>query len=181
MTEAKTGRETWRDWWPLGWPEPEVITRADLLDQLAARGVPVDERLLRHWEQRGALPRAVRRSHQGQVQAVYPVWMADLVSALYGWRGSRPLRSIAPQARAFFVDFARIYEQPEAAVWENPRPPDYVVAALTRYLQEAAPTGGAVGIELSPLDGATQRWVVSWHGQNAIPSPSGAPTDTNMP
>lgn len=179
MGEEKPPRARWSDWWPLGWPDPKVITRAQLLDQLAERGVPVDERLLRHWEQRGALPRAVRRSHAGQVQAVYPVWMADLVGAVHAWRDSRPLHRIVPLARTFFVDFARSYEQPDPPAWTDPGPPEYVRAALTRYLQETAVKGGEVAIELRPNDGATQQWSVSWSGQSGPRGPLNTPTDKN--
>jgi len=151
--------ETWRDWLPADWPEPAVITRAELLAQLAARGAPVDERLLRYWEQQGASPRPVRRSHQGQVQALYPAWMADVVIALHAWRATRRLRSIIPLARLLFVDIARSYHQPESATWhEDWRPPDYVVAALARYLIEEIGAGGAVMLEVRPSTGATCQW-----------------------
>lgn len=175
-------RETWEDWWPVGWPLPGVISRAELLDQLATRGVAVDERLLRHWEHRGALPRGVRRSHNGQVQAVYPLWMADLVSALQGWRGSQPLRSIVPVARRFFVDFARIYVYPETAVWmKDWEPPEYVRAALAQFAREEGPeTEGVIAIEVRARDGATRRWSSSWLDLPASTNGPQGPIDTNL-
>ena len=62
---------TWRDFVPtyLPPPPPRLITRAELLAELAEAGI--SERTLRHWEKVGALPRAVRQWHDAAVQAVY--------------------------------------------------------------------------------------------------------------
>ena len=55
-------RQTWRDWWPVGVDEPELITRAELLKRLADEGVTVAERELRHWGNKRALPPPIREA-----------------------------------------------------------------------------------------------------------------------
>lgn len=77
---------TWRDFLPLRHPVPQLITRAELLMKLAEVGIEVSERTLRFWEARGILPRPVRQSHAGVVQAVYPDWFPFIVQKVYRHR-----------------------------------------------------------------------------------------------
>jgi hypothetical protein len=88
MAERKTKRSsddasTWRELLPGGFPEPRLITRTELLSKLSADGVDVTERTLRFWEAEGVLPRPVRQSHQGIVQALYPYWYPFVVQKVY--------------------------------------------------------------------------------------------------
>ena len=98
-------RETWRDWQPAGAVEPrpeELLTRDQVLAQLARGRVKLAESDLRYWEQRGALPRPVRRWHEGAVRAVYPPWILDLIRRLRRLqREGYPLAAIGPQLRAY--------------------------------------------------------------------------------
>ncbi len=150
---------SWRDWWPPGVPLPTdtaLITRAELLGQLAARNVAVDERTLRHWQQRGALPPPWRRWHEGRVQALYPPWFAEVVIALAQLRAHLPLRRVVGYGRTLFADFARMHtesQQTEAAIerMEKPFLPDSVRAALSDYLD--AHGGGTAEVAVQLRDG----------------------------
>ena len=75
-----TGRgQTWQDFLPPNIPPPEVIGRKALLERCAQSGATISERQLRYLESVGALPRPVRRFHEGAPQALYPVWLPAVV------------------------------------------------------------------------------------------------------
>ncbi len=100
-------RETWRDWWPDGRPEPKaLITRAELLAKIEENsGVRVTERELRYWEAVGALPGAIRQYHAGATHATYPFWHAGVVALVPELRARRlPWPVIRDQLRARFVE-----------------------------------------------------------------------------
>ncbi len=86
MGEEKAQRETWRDpaWMAAGAPEPNLITRAELIERMAAYGLkkPVTETALRYWEYQGVLPRPVRQRHGDKTAALYPDWMPTVILAL---------------------------------------------------------------------------------------------------
>ncbi len=76
-TPAKPNKATWRDWLPPGAPEPtDLLTRAEVLEQLRRRREDITERELRRWEYEGALPRAVRQGRTGVAR--YPDWYVPL-------------------------------------------------------------------------------------------------------
>lgn len=113
MTERKNeltseDAPTWRDYLPPFVSSPKLITRAELLADAPRWGaVDVSERTLRFWETAGALPRAVRQSHQGVVQAVYPVGYAIVVAAVYFRRKQGvPLPAIAAEMPQLVQGFA---------------------------------------------------------------------------
>lgn len=112
-----TKRETWRDWMPEGAPEPELLSRAELLDQLKAWRVDATERDLRFWEYEGILPRSIRRSHNGAVRAVYPKWYAYLPRRVRTWqRLGFSLEQIRRRIRAYAKYELGISPAPEDAL-----------------------------------------------------------------
>lgn len=73
MTEPNEAQqETWVSLLPPGSPEPPLITREQLFDELTEREIRVSERTLMYWESIDVLPRPVRRHIYGKTQAVYP-------------------------------------------------------------------------------------------------------------
>lgn len=174
--EARAGRETWRDWLrAAGIPEPtDLITRAELLEQLAGRNIPVDERTLRHWENRGALPRPVRQWHRESTQALYPPWMAEVVVSIAQLRDHLPLRRTIGYGRPLVVDIARLHaeaHQTEEAIgrMEKPMLPEPVRAALLDYL--AAHGGGTMEIAVRLHDGRYHTaWVEAGRSQTTSPT-----------
>ncbi len=100
---ARPKKATWVDWVREGAPDPrpeELITRDELIDELHRWGVPITTRELRYWEAEGALPRPVRRSHEGLVRAVYPTWVRGLVPHVRARRQRGvPLPEIGAQLR----------------------------------------------------------------------------------
>lgn len=77
----KSLQETWLDW-QCGELPPldELLTREQLLERLNNAGVDVTERRLMFWETFGALPRPVRKRHDGATRALYPAWFIDAAS-----------------------------------------------------------------------------------------------------
>jgi len=73
---------TWRDVMGPGWPDPELLTRGELIETLQAAGIDASGRTLAYWEANQIIPRAVRRHYKGATQAVYPVWMIQVVAAV---------------------------------------------------------------------------------------------------
>ncbi len=94
MANERPVPQNWREWIPRGrWgtevvpghrlPDPEMLTRAELLAMLERWGVPdVNERNLRHWEREGFLPQATIEVVGKKRRAQYPWWSADLVALL---------------------------------------------------------------------------------------------------
>ncbi len=80
-------REGMRDAWH-AWMEgavgntSDLITRDELVHRLAAEGIEVAPNDFRYWQTEGALPRPVKRWHNGATRALYPVWMVDVVRHL---------------------------------------------------------------------------------------------------
>ncbi len=92
MTEQDRGRAprrraTWRDWAP-GAPEPQLLTRDELLAAAERLHIAADERSLRYWESPGVgvLPGPIQRRHRGKTRALYPHWMVDLIYRLHRYR-----------------------------------------------------------------------------------------------
>ncbi len=89
-TEApsKPKRQTWQDWMrdvAPDVPEPtKLLTREEFLAELNRIGQDVDEGTLRFWENRGVLPRGVRRWDPAvrARRAYYPPWMLAMVLLL---------------------------------------------------------------------------------------------------
>ena len=98
---TKPARETWRDWLPPDAPEPELLTREQLVARLREAGIDADVSDLRYWEYHGILPRPVRQRHDGATRAVYPDWFVWLVGLLreYQGRDNKSLQEIGPALR----------------------------------------------------------------------------------
>ncbi|MGI8411456.1 MAG: hypothetical protein ACR2QA_02980 [Solirubrobacteraceae bacterium] len=134
--------ETWRDWIR---PEddPAVVTRTELLDTV--RGDGINERTLRYWEAAGALPRPVRKSHNGTVQALYPERYEILLREIQRRRnlhgGSKvPLHQLRPHLRTLFLAFV-VPVYPVFTEWstiEQPQMPEELWAQLHAWLYHLA-------------------------------------------
>ncbi len=100
---AKPKRETWQDWLPPGVPAftpDELMPRAEFLTELRNRGIDASESDLRYWEYVGALPRPIRRWHEGATRALYPRVAFDAVSTLRRLqRDGLPLEDIGARLR----------------------------------------------------------------------------------
>lgn len=162
-------RGTWQAWLPPDVPPPRLIDRAALVAELAEEHIPVSERTLRHWENRGVLPHPVRRQHEGVVRALYPEWMAEVVAAVAQLRAQLPLRGVIPLGRMVFMQHARMHAQPVRRslppdTAERPHLPPELTQALAAYL--AAQGGGNMTISISLHDGGqSTAWV------EALPPP----------
>ena len=108
--EATTDvQETWADVLLIGTPEPQLITREHLLQELHDATVDVSERILLSWESKGVLPRPVRRWRDGAPRAFYPVWWGDIVREVRELRDSGvSLEQIRPRVRFLLFDRSRI-------------------------------------------------------------------------
>ena len=110
---TKPTRETWRDWEPIGAPEPnELLTRDELLSRLQAEGVTVSADDLRNWQLAGVIPYGERRWHAGATRVLYPAWMVGTVRNLRRLQGEGyKLGQIGPQLRVL-RGLARYHENP---------------------------------------------------------------------
>ncbi len=68
--------------------EPYLLTRDELIEELANRQVRVTERQVRSWQSYGLIPKPIRRKPQGAddalPRALYPVWVVSLVADILG-------------------------------------------------------------------------------------------------
>lgn len=99
-------RDTWEDWLPDDAPDPgEYLTRDELAERLTAMGADVGADDFRHWEAVGALPKTVRRWHDGATRAVYPDWFIPLVIGLRELQATKmSLADIGPALRDAFEE-----------------------------------------------------------------------------
>ncbi len=103
-------QETWADVLLIGTPEPQLITREELLQEIHDATVDVSERILLSWESKGVLPRPVRRWRDGAPRAFYPVWWIDIIREVRELRDSGvPLEQIRPRVRFLLFDRSRIH------------------------------------------------------------------------
>lgn len=138
---ATAGAPTWRDFIPDYLPPPRLITRAELLSNLAASGRGVTERTLRFWEAEGVLPRPARQSHEGVVQAVYPDFYPFVVMKVYGHRQENlPLAVIAadiPRAIQALALLSVALENKILPLGDAPHGPE-VIEAVGKLVREAS-------------------------------------------
>jgi DNA-binding transcriptional MerR regulator len=135
-TEAKDAtkptRQTWIDLLPEGAPPPntdDLLTRAELVAELAERGVDVDPGTLVFWERRRILPRPVRRHRGGAPNALYPRYAIHAVKHIRDLQGrGRTLDQIAPVMRAWALS---------PVLWQDPLG-GHLARARTALLELAA-------------------------------------------
>ena len=141
--KPKAKRETWRDWMPLGSPEPAVLyTRDELAARLQDRNVPVTASDLRYWESAGVLPHTVRRWHKGATRSTYPEWMGYLARRVRQLQGEGyRLQQIQPRIRRI----AQIMLRPPDGDAD-----DAVRANLPFYQYAVGPEDLSLPFELSP-------------------------------
>jgi len=142
--------ETWRDWLPPGHPEPPLITRAELLDALAQRGIVATERNLRYWEAAGALPAPIRRAHHGGARAFYPSWYAEVIAAMpRPLTGRGALARLRPQLRARFEQVAQQASRAGSARRSHPLLPAAIITTLQQLMADLNARG--IGVEAAEL------------------------------
>lgn len=130
-------RATWRDWWPADAPEPfDLITRGELLAQLAAHGPPLTERQLRYWERAdGPLPGPVRQFYRDAIHATYPRWYPEIVQAAAGLLArDTPPGAIRLHLQTQFQLRARLADAPDSDTLPELTEP--VRQALVTFMRE---------------------------------------------
>ena len=150
-------KESWRDWTPDGYPEPdddELITREQLIDELNRANVKMTARNLRHWEALGILPGPIRRHHEGATRALYAPWVVRLatIAAAAKTFGSSPEklgREMRETARTVIVQVAL---RKQAATDERIR--DAVKALADRYEEYLGERPALVSMSFRRDDGA---------------------------
>ncbi|MDP9470661.1 MAG: helix-turn-helix domain-containing protein [Chloroflexota bacterium] len=105
---TKPKRQTWQDWMSDAAPDvPEptkLLTREEFLAELNRIGQDVDEGTLRFWENRGVLPRGVRRWDPAvrARRAYYPPWMLAMVLLLRALqRSGLSLQEVTTRLRSY--------------------------------------------------------------------------------
>jgi DNA-binding transcriptional MerR regulator len=115
---TKQRRETWIDLWPAGVSPPtteDMLSRAELLEELRAQGVNVPESTLIWWESSGVLPRAIRRFRDGRAHALYPTAAVDAIRHLHQLRSAgQPLDRIKPWVDAWVLATTTTWQDPLA-------------------------------------------------------------------
>ena len=137
---AKEKDGTWRAWVPNGFPEPapdDMLTRAELLEELRGRGIDIPERTLKFWQTRGLLPKPTRHWRDNATRSLYPDFYPRVVAYLHGLQAAgTPMRQLAPLVRAYALS---------SIGWEDPlRPPLDKAGAAAAELARAVEryTGG---------------------------------------
>lgn len=156
---ASTNQETWLDWMPPGVPEPELLSRDELLEALHARGVEITRFALEHYRRKGVLPRPVRRRHGGVTQAVYPAWFVPAIEHLKQMQESgKSLDDIKPWMRTWGLSTVS-WKDPLAEPIANAR------AALSELLKaNGIVDGGVLRVVFTDDDGTTrleEEWPVT--------------------
>ncbi len=148
-TVSKPKGQTWVDWMPPGSPEPFLLTRSELLQELADQGISISFRSLENWQAKGVIPRPVRRRHAGSTQAMYPTWIIGAIKHLkYAQDRGMALEKIAPLMRSWATRDIQLTD-PLA------RPKAEAQAALLAYVRawEQSTGGSAGGVTVCVTDG----------------------------
>ncbi len=125
-------KRTWRDWAPDAPEPPDLLSRDELVERLAAEGVKASVRDLRNWQVAGAIPYGIRRWDGDAPRAMYPLWMADLV---------RELRAMQAQGIPLLEIGHRL--QANAKTYAARR--DASIAGSTPNIGVSVPSGGQRG------------------------------------
>ncbi len=170
MTEKHdtSQRETWREWLSpdaalavLG-PQADprlLITRGQLLEHFHGA---VTERELRYWESLGALPRPVRRFHNGAIHALYPAWYVDVVGNVHLRRAEKlPPAEIRSYVRDLFDGFAA-----HLTGWQprtGPSLPHGLVEEVERFARQMHQKYGITAHDATLSFRTKQGRRLSWH------------------
>ena len=163
---ATKTKQTWRDWLPEGQPEPpQLITRAELVEQLQLEGVNVPERTLTFWESAGVLPRPVRRWRDGSPKALYPLHWQELVQMVRSWQDDgHALQEISEYVRHHATHFLAHKKWAGATYIEAMHALDDLARAA-----EMDGTGPISGIEVRFTD--TEGKTITKYAINRTPGP----------
>lgn len=93
--------------------DPYLLTRAEVIDELAARGIQTTDRQLKRWATYGLLPSPIRRvppgSPEGQPYALYPPWIIGVVKEILArLRTGRTIEDIKPEAPRMWKHWERM-------------------------------------------------------------------------
>jgi hypothetical protein len=151
--EETDKQPTWLDLLPEGAPKPsrdELLTRAELLEELQRRGFDLREKTLTTWEERGYVPRATRSRRGGSPVALYPEFAISGLAQVPTLRArGRKLSAVFPYMRTAAVN---------AIMWADPLKPTLaaVRAPLTDLAQAVSALLGTdvAGIHVSLRDEA---------------------------
>ncbi len=105
-TETKPKRQTWFDVMPDGLPMPELLSHAELLEELHRRDIDVQRYTLEYYRRNNIIPRPIRRQHAGAVRPVYPHWYVSVIEQIKRW-----------QAQGKSLDDIREAIQPVIQMW----------------------------------------------------------------
>jgi len=158
-----------RDWLPPGSPEPELyelITRAQVLEEVHARGIRISESTLRVREAEGILPRPMRRWRDGATRALYPSWMPRLVGlteflldSKSGRPGQQTPEEAAKSSRSFalWLDDQELFWQATEVTHDLPNVlaavADLIPTDRDRPTQASLTLRTAEGVVIVTLDG----------------------------
>jgi hypothetical protein len=121
MSERKTRRQPWTEWWPSGAeipPDNSLFTAADIIGQLAGRGINVDSDDLQFWAFAGALPGPIRRRRDGATRGLYPDVFVQAVQELHRLQGEGvSLDDARWQIRSHFQKKALEDSNPSDEAW----------------------------------------------------------------
>jgi len=158
-----------RDWLPPGSPEPELgelITRAQVLEEVHGRGIRISESTLRAREAEGILPRPIRRWRDGATRALYPSWMPQLVAftdILLDSKSGRPGQQTPEEATKSSRSFA-LWLVDQSALWQAKEitedlpnvlasVADLVTNERNRPVQASLTLRTAEGVVMATIDG----------------------------
>jgi DNA-binding transcriptional MerR regulator len=131
MTEGKSRRQPWTEWWPKGiaFPEDErLLTIPETVSRLKKHGVVVDADDVRYWGHIGVLPGPTRRRRDGATRGLYPEVIVDAIRELRWLKASgMPLEDTRWLIRDRF----------QLAAFEDSNPSDEEVAAFDEKQQAA--------------------------------------------
>ncbi len=152
MGEEKAARATWRDWLHPSIPPPvSLISRAEVLVGLSARGIAMNERKLRSWEAKGALPYGEPTEDVSGRPLRYPEWYAEVVTDAVKTRERLHLSlgQLGPYTQAILAQRALGVPVPGTRLRIEPE----LQRALVALAQQQLELVGTVRIEFLRMDG----------------------------
>lgn len=102
-----------KEGWPLWLPadareQPDVITRHELMDRLATRGIRVTQTDFIYWQTEGIIPKPIKRWQGSATLGLWPPLMEHVIVRLVALRKQgRTLRSLGPDLKEYAAYLAR--------------------------------------------------------------------------